>query len=423
VNLDWTDLDEFYGDMEEVGQDKVTIVRENEETEHYKDVLDDRAASVSTVAASLYRIDTMEGSTFPMSPTMLEDDPPDYICASPEPLKAKSDIKSKSSSMSDTIPSKKKKGLHLAFTDEPPAVFSDEEEALASDDEEGGYDLRGNEFHAGRSRCSKPSEKDTTATSSSSCLPMCQPEPGLDFPPQLSDHEGPGRLPSMPSQEFSSSSSSSSSRRGVPELPSGRGTATLNALPSLQSSTPSMQSAPHHHHHHHPHQYTSSGSAASRFLHQQQRGDPDATLATLPAESTSELPNPQSRGFWTDMSNTFTRLRRQCACTCSCDRRPAEDDTEELDVMLTNLVDQQDQDAFQSPMEVSLDVYTVLTVHDGNEEDLSSECPVCFEPFLEGEEIRTLPCMHRYHRECIDRWLFKRPICAKCKQSVFSLSA
>lgn len=33
------------------------------------------------------------------------------------------------------------------------------------------------------------------------------------------------------------------------------------------------------------------------------------------------------------------------------------------------------------------------------------ECPVCFAAYEEGEELRTLPCMHSFHTECIDSWL------------------
>jgi len=38
----------------------------------------------------------------------------------------------------------------------------------------------------------------------------------------------------------------------------------------------------------------------------------------------------------------------------------------------------------------------------GDEEE---ECPVCFAAYAPGEELRTLPCMHSFHTECIDSWL------------------
>lgn len=33
------------------------------------------------------------------------------------------------------------------------------------------------------------------------------------------------------------------------------------------------------------------------------------------------------------------------------------------------------------------------------------ECIVCLEPMEPGTEVRTLPCMHVFHRACIEQWL------------------
>lgn len=40
---------------------------------------------------------------------------------------------------------------------------------------------------------------------------------------------------------------------------------------------------------------------------------------------------------------------------------------------------------------------------DGNEDE--EECSICFAAYMPGEELRTLPCMHSFHTECIDSWL------------------
>lgn len=49
---------------------------------------------------------------------------------------------------------------------------------------------------------------------------------------------------------------------------------------------------------------------------------------------------------------------------------------------------------------------------------LQEECSVCTLNYEEGEELRTLPCLHTFHAECIDKWLTSRrassltcPIC------------
>ena len=43
-------------------------------------------------------------------------------------------------------------------------------------------------------------------------------------------------------------------------------------------------------------------------------------------------------------------------------------------------------------------------------------CSVCFEQFVEDEYVRVLPCGHRYHIECVDRWLASKSIrCPMCQ--------
>merc|ERR1712129_190402 len=45
---------------------------------------------------------------------------------------------------------------------------------------------------------------------------------------------------------------------------------------------------------------------------------------------------------------------------------------------------------------------------------VQSQCTVCLESFRTGEELRVLPCFHRYHRSCIDEWLARSPACPIC---------
>ncbi|KIW33684.1 uncharacterized protein PV07_00512 [Cladophialophora immunda] len=33
------------------------------------------------------------------------------------------------------------------------------------------------------------------------------------------------------------------------------------------------------------------------------------------------------------------------------------------------------------------------------------ECPICAQPFVKNEFLRVLPCGHRHHQRCVDRWL------------------
>lgn len=50
------------------------------------------------------------------------------------------------------------------------------------------------------------------------------------------------------------------------------------------------------------------------------------------------------------------------------------------------------------------------------------KCMICVEPFKRGESLRTLPCLHRYHRKCIDEWLRRSHLCPICKHDVTETS-
>jgi len=47
-----------------------------------------------------------------------------------------------------------------------------------------------------------------------------------------------------------------------------------------------------------------------------------------------------------------------------------------------------------------------------------TKCPVCLCEFEEGEDLKSLPCVHFFHKECIDRWLMVGHSCPMCKTIV-----
>jgi hypothetical protein len=47
------------------------------------------------------------------------------------------------------------------------------------------------------------------------------------------------------------------------------------------------------------------------------------------------------------------------------------------------------------------------------------DCAICFINFLEGDEILILPCTHRFHGDCVAKWLTKQASCPTCNWSVF----
>jgi len=53
-------------------------------------------------------------------------------------------------------------------------------------------------------------------------------------------------------------------------------------------------------------------------------------------------------------------------------------------------------------------------------ENAITECIICLEAFMVGEPLRILPCMHRYHKSCIDKWFMTHLSCPICKNTLGS---
>lgn len=52
------------------------------------------------------------------------------------------------------------------------------------------------------------------------------------------------------------------------------------------------------------------------------------------------------------------------------------------------------------------------------ESSIDNECVICMNEFVSGDEIRLLPCMHNFHKECVDNWLRKSFTCPSCAEPV-----
>merc|ERR1711933_376497 len=42
-------------------------------------------------------------------------------------------------------------------------------------------------------------------------------------------------------------------------------------------------------------------------------------------------------------------------------------------------------------------------------------CAICLEDFQEGDVRKTLPCLHGFHEECVNKWLRTNGACPICK--------
>ena len=43
-------------------------------------------------------------------------------------------------------------------------------------------------------------------------------------------------------------------------------------------------------------------------------------------------------------------------------------------------------------------------------------CPICQDELKDDSTIRTLPCNHKFHQDCIQKWIEMRNLCPLCKQ-------
>lgn len=57
---------------------------------------------------------------------------------------------------------------------------------------------------------------------------------------------------------------------------------------------------------------------------------------------------------------------------------------------------------------------------DPSQQTETENCAVCLEPFKNNQCLRVLPCLHEYHRDCIDPWLLLQHTCPLCKRSILS---
>lgn len=49
---------------------------------------------------------------------------------------------------------------------------------------------------------------------------------------------------------------------------------------------------------------------------------------------------------------------------------------------------------------------------------LTKECVICLEQYREGDAVRTLPCLHQFHKSCVDTWLSEQGRCPTCKMPI-----
>merc|ERR1719203_263774 len=72
----------------------------------------------------------------------------------------------------------------------------------------------------------------------------------------------------------------------------------------------------------------------------------------------------------------------------------------------------------QAERRLLIERFPETTVRKGAELE---RCSICLEDMTPGCKVRTLPCMHFFHRKCIDKWL-RQPQPPRCPVDQFALS-
>ncbi|TPX38934.1 hypothetical protein SeLEV6574_g07512 [Synchytrium endobioticum] len=85
-------------------------------------------------------------------------------------------------------------------------------------------------------------------------------------------------------------------------------------------------------------------------------------------------------------------------------------------VIIENMLAQ--REVFKTKKERTIDS---LPKHIRMETDEAEECQVCLQKYKVDETMKTCPCGHQYHAECIDEWLRKGKLdCPLCRSTVQS---
>lgn len=66
----------------------------------------------------------------------------------------------------------------------------------------------------------------------------------------------------------------------------------------------------------------------------------------------------------------------------------------------------------------SVDVYPSYKYTGAPLPEDKKTCAICLSDYELGEDIKTIPCMHFYHKSCIDEWMVRSCVCPICKSKI-----
>ena len=154
--------------------------------------------------------------------------------------------------------------------------------------------------------------------------------------------------------------------------------------------------------HRHPERYGPRAGAAGRAGQSRAKGIARAMLATLPIvkfgdQEPAAVKPPTADS---DIEMNAATLPRSAGTEATPELQP------NMGGVVPVLETEKDKDsASQSSGKADGAGAGLVNNADGTQDDGSLGCSICTEDFTRGEEVRVLPCNHKFHPACVDPWL------------------
>ncbi|KAF2086765.1 hypothetical protein K490DRAFT_66547 [Saccharata proteae CBS 121410] len=159
--------------------------------------------------------------------------------------------------------------------------------------------------------------------------------------------------------------------------------------------------------HRHPERYGPGVVLGGRPRQTRVRGIARAMLDTIPIVKFGERPEPEKPGD-VELGEAGTNATPQTESTAE-----AHTDSTETQVRPEGVEGTQTREtggietaeAGIASAAAAASAATANTSNENNEGDADNTCTICTDEFERGQDIRVLPCNHKYHPACIDPWL------------------
>ena len=113
----------------------------------------------------------------------------------------------------------------------------------------------------------------------------------------------------------------------------------------------------------------------------------------------------------------FIRFRRDRRRSLSDDNINVNENNENIntDLLLDELLEDNNLFEQNDIQEILRYIPTSIVKEQKKSTDNNNKCVICLSEFQVGEKESTLPCLHIFHSECIEKWISEKKWCPVCK--------